>query len=35
MAFADIPYIVPYRVTAIDVVVLTIMHTSQKWPEDL
>jgi toxin ParE1/3/4 len=35
MAFADIPYIVTYRVTAVDVVVLTIMHTSQKWPENL
>lgn len=35
MVLADIPYIVPYRVSDREVEVLTIMHTSQKWPEAL
>lgn len=34
LVLADIPYIVPYRVTqAIEI--LTVMHASQKWPTQL
>lgn len=35
LVFADIPYIVPYRVTPSAVEVLTEMHTARKWPEGL
>lgn len=35
LVFADIPYIVPYRVAATTVEILTVMHTAQKWPESL
>ena len=29
------PYIVAYRVTATSVDILTVLHTAQKWPEEL
>lgn len=32
---ADLPYILPYRVTASSVEVLSVMHTAQKWPDSL
>lgn len=35
LVFADIPYIVPYRVGPEAVEILTVMHTAQKWPEGL
>lgn len=35
LVFADIPYIIPYRVRPTGVEILTVMHTSQKWPESL
>jgi plasmid stabilization system protein ParE len=35
LALADIPYIIPYRVTLSDVEILTVMHAAQKWPEEL
>lgn len=35
LVFADIPYIVPYRVGPTTIEILTIMHTAQKWPESL
>jgi addiction module RelE/StbE family toxin len=35
LVFADIPYIVPYRVTPDVVEILTVLHTSQQWPESL
>ncbi len=33
LVFADIPYIVPYRVRPTSVEILTVIHTTQKWPE--
>lgn len=33
LVFADIPYIVPYRVGPDAVEVLTVLHTAQRWPE--
>ncbi|MBV5262594.1 type II toxin-antitoxin system RelE/ParE family toxin [Pinisolibacter aquiterrae] len=35
LVFADVPYIVPYRVGMDTVEILTVMHTAQKWPEGL
>lgn len=35
LVFADIPYIVPYRVGPATVEVLTVMHTARKWPDTL
>ncbi len=32
LPFADIPYIIVYRVSDPEVQILTILHTSQKWP---
>lgn len=32
---ADLPYILPYRVTPSSVEVLSVMHTAQKWPDSL
>jgi toxin ParE1/3/4 len=35
LVLADIPYIIAYRVTETSVEILTVMHTSQRWPEAL
>lgn len=35
LVFADIPYIVAYRVGATTIDILTVMHTAQKWPDAL
>lgn len=35
LVFADVPYIVPYRVRPNSVEILTVIHTSQKWPDSL
>lgn len=35
LVFADIPYIIPYRVTRTAVQVLTVMHSAQAWPMSL
>lgn len=35
LVLADIPYIIPYRVTRNDVEILTVMHAAQRWPEEL
>lgn len=35
LVFADVPYIVPYRVRPTSVEILTVIHTSQKWPDSL
>lgn len=35
LAFADIPYIIPYRVTRHDIEILTVMHAAQQWPDEL
>ena len=35
LVLADIPYIIAYRVTEVHIEVLTIIHTSQRWPEKL
>lgn len=35
LVLADIPYIIVYRVTKTRVEVLTIIHTSQRWPAEL
>ncbi len=33
LVFADIPYIIPYRITRDTVDILTVMHAAQRWPE--
>ncbi len=35
LVLADLPYIIAYRVTETRVEILTIIHTSQRWPEAL
>ena len=35
MALSDIPYIIAYRVTETNLEILTILHTSQRWPDKL
>lgn len=35
LVFADVPYIVAYRVRPTSVEILTVMHSAQKWPESL
>ncbi len=35
LVFADIPYIVPYRVRPSVIEVLTVMQTAREWPENL
>ena len=35
LVFADIPYIIPYRVQPTTIEVLTVMHAAQKWPDSL
>ena len=35
LVLSDIPYIIAYRVTGTSVEILTVMHTSQRWPEAL
>ncbi|MBB4198499.1 toxin Y4kP [Rhodoblastus sphagnicola] len=35
LVFADIPYIVAYRVTPDAVDILTVMHAAQEWPSKL
>lgn len=35
LVFADVPYIIPYRVTRTSIEILTVMHTSQQWPDSL
>ncbi|WP_457795755.1 type II toxin-antitoxin system RelE/ParE family toxin [Methylocystis sp. S23] len=35
LPLVDLPYIVAYRVKKSDVEILTIIHTAQKWPDDL
>ncbi|EJN02402.1 type II toxin-antitoxin system RelE/ParE family toxin [Phyllobacterium sp. YR531] len=32
IALADIPYIIPYRISR-DIEILTIMHAHQRWPQ--
>lgn len=34
IVLADIPYIIPYRVRQ-DIEILTVMHSSRKWPKKL
>jgi toxin ParE1/3/4 len=29
-----LPYIIPYRVTATTIEIITIMHAAQKWPQE-
>ncbi|ARQ59368.1 UNVERIFIED_ORG: addiction module RelE/StbE family toxin [Rhizobium etli] len=33
MVLSDIPYIVAYRATKNEIEILTILHTSQRWPK--
>lgn len=33
LVFADIPYIVPYRVSERFIEIIRVYHTSRKWPE--
>lgn len=35
LVLTDIPYIIPYRVTDLNVDILTVMHAAQQWPETL
>jgi addiction module RelE/StbE family toxin len=35
LVLADTPYIIAYRVTTDTVDILTVMHTSQQWPDEL
>ena len=35
LVLADMPYIIVYRVTETNVEILTVMHTSQRWPDKL
>lgn len=35
LVLADMPYIIVYRVTEANVEILTVIHTSQRWPEEL
>jgi toxin ParE1/3/4 len=35
LVLGDIPYIIAYRVRDKEVTLLTIMHTSQRWPKNL
>ena len=35
LVFADIPYIIPYRVQPTTIEILTVMHAAQKWPDSL
>ena len=35
LVLTDIPYIIAYRVTEARIEILTIIHTSQRWPEKL
>ena len=33
MVLSDIPYIIAYRVAGMKLEILTILHTSQRWPD--
>ena len=35
LVVTDLPYIIPYRVTETSVQTITVMHTSQRWPQKL
>ena len=35
LVMADLPYIIPYRVTETCVEIISNIHTSQRWPEKL
>jgi plasmid stabilization system protein ParE len=35
LVMADLPYIIPYMVTESSIEILSIIHTSQRWPETL
>lgn len=35
LVFADIPYIVVYRVNTSAIEILTVMHAAQRWPDRL
>lgn len=35
LVLTDVPYIIAYRVTEPRIDILTIVHTSQRWPEQL
>ena len=35
LVLADIPYIIPYRVVAGEIEILTVMHAAQQWPRQL
>ena len=35
LVFADIPYIIPYRVQPTTIEILTVMHAAQKWADSL
>ncbi|PWB83321.1 MAG: type II toxin-antitoxin system mRNA interferase toxin, RelE/StbE family [Methylocystaceae bacterium] len=35
LALADLPYIIPYRITSKNIEILTVMHSAQRWPKEL
>jgi plasmid stabilization system protein ParE len=35
LVFADIPYLIPYRVSGTDILILTILPGAQKHPDEL
>lgn len=35
LVISDVPYIVVYRVNPADIEILTIMHTSMQWPDEV
>ncbi len=35
LVLADIPYIIPYRITPSSIDILTVMHAAQEWPSNL
>jgi plasmid stabilization system protein ParE len=35
LVITALPYIIPYRVTASSVDIITVMHAAQKWPQKL
>ncbi len=35
LVLADTPYIIAYRVSAGEIIILTVIHAAQRWPDNL
>lgn len=35
LVLADVPYIIPYRASRSTIEIITVMHTSQRWPSQM